>query len=849
MFADLESRKEELCIEGFELRVNKLEQVFLKVTDVVDASKEDVVSVEEQVKQFIEVRSEEVSPTGLFFQQMQALLTRKFFYMKSHWFQHAILLFFIIPLAVPMIMNLAHPSSRHHESIHDQPEPTTLSHYPGMTVFVASTLGSKVGKPIAKFLNSSENVIVVRMPTAGNIVDEPRKLMLHRIVEKFVHNVPPLAFGVAVDMRESAHLKVKRDIVIYYRTLFPNGAALALTAVANSFYKDETPITTTIGVEQNYPLEVSIIGSATMVTTLTPIFVTFIFTYPILLLATERRRRTIIMYLCARMPRYLYWIAAFVGDSLTAIVPLIVLTVALFGSLYFQVRCLPLYLLVIFPTCVSFLTQSYIFAMIFRNGALATALLQIFNVIIAGVSIFVGGTIASKGGMIVIQILTILFPSAIIFQLSLFLESRCSTIHKSHAHTLTPPQSIFRFCHNHDGIKDASFCGAEILLTAYGGAVFQLIIFTGLALRTWLAQRIQCRREPKELTGRPSEDNDVVEERERVDSMGTASYAVCAQNLRKDYGKKTALRNATFGVSEGEIFGLLGPCGSGKSTILAMLSGVYPVTSGRAYFDGVDVEERPLVGYCTQAHSLLNELTIKQTFKLFAKLAGARQSTRCAELLMEILQLEAKADSVVDNCSCGEKRRISIGVSLIVNPRLQLLDEPTTGVDPRTRRSLWQVLTAFSSQGSTIVMASDSVDESDALCSRIAFLANGEIVGIGNGDHLRQLYGNSYLLSITMYGPDNTLAAQIDSEVQRVFEASPLTVVDNIPGLSWTFPRSPDVPLSELYSNLVDLVDSLPPTPKRDRFPVKDFYIVAANLEDVFHAIAKRNMNQSVEKI
>jgi ABC-2 type transport system ATP-binding protein len=208
--------------------------------------------------------------------------------------------------------------------------------------------------------------------------------------------------------------------------------------------------------------------------------------------------------------------------------------------------------------------------------------------------------------------------------------------------------------------------------------------------------------------------------------------------LTKRYGSKTTVKDISFTVKEGEVFGILGPNGAGKTTTLEMIEALRPIDGGTVILDGIDVQKDParvkeIIGIQLQSTAFFDKLTLREQLKMFDGLYG--ETTDPDELLAEV-QLTDKAKSYVEKLSGGQRQRFSIAAALINKPRVLFLDEPTTGLDPQARRNLWDLITAIKAKGITVVLTTHYMDEAELLCDRIAIMDNGEIVTIDTPNNL-----------------------------------------------------------------------------------------------------------------
>src|SRR5213079_2964104 len=211
--------------------------------------------------------------------------------------------------------------------------------------------------------------------------------------------------------------------------------------------------------------------------------------------------------------------------------------------------------------------------------------------------------------------------------------------------------------------------------------------------------------------------------------------AIDVRSIVKKFGDFTAVNGITFGVEEGEIFGLLVPNGAGKSTLIRMLVTLLPPTSGTAIVNGFDVVKqadgvRRSIGVIPQAMTSDLELSVVENLIIFAKLYGVPRAKRekLIDDLLEAVELTQWRDAQVKNLSGGMRRRVEIARGLVHEPRIFFLDEPTTGLDPVSRVAVWEMLQKIKSERKlTILLTTHYMDEADRLCDRIAIVDHGEL--------------------------------------------------------------------------------------------------------------------------
>ena len=213
---------------------------------------------------------------------------------------------------------------------------------------------------------------------------------------------------------------------------------------------------------------------------------------------------------------------------------------------------------------------------------------------------------------------------------------------------------------------------------------------------------------------------------------------ITVDGLTKAYAGTPVVDGISFTVKTGEIFGLLGPNGAGKTTTLEMLEALRSIDAGQATIDGIDVAKHPkqikqIIGIQLQSTTFYDKLTLREQLRMFASLYGRRVDT---DALLEKVQLSAKAGSYVEQLSGGQKQRFAIAATLVNQPKVLFLDEPTTGLDPQARRNLWELIKTIRDEGITIVLTTHYMDEAELLCDRLAIMDAGKIITIDTPQHL-----------------------------------------------------------------------------------------------------------------
>jgi ABC-2 type transport system ATP-binding protein len=233
------------------------------------------------------------------------------------------------------------------------------------------------------------------------------------------------------------------------------------------------------------------------------------------------------------------------------------------------------------------------------------------------------------------------------------------------------------------------------------------------------------------------------------------SLAIECRDLRKTYdGKVEAVRGLSLKIEAGECFGLLGPNGAGKTTTIEILEGLLAPTSGTVTILGQTWQDHPRelrerIGISLQETRLSEKLTVRETLDLFASFY---REPRSPEAVLAQLQLNEKADTWVGKLSGGQRQRLAVATALVGNPSILFLDEPTTGLDPQSRRQLWEIVREFQRSGGTVLLTTHYMDEAERLCDRLAIVDKGQIIAEGTPAELIERLGGHHVVEFSLSG-------------------------------------------------------------------------------------------------
>ncbi len=260
------------------------------------------------------------------------------------------------------------------------------------------------------------------------------------------------------------------------------------------------------------------------------------------------------------------------------------------------------------------------------------------------------------------------------------------------------------------------------------------------------------------------------------DNRQTSEYAVAVENLEKRFGDFQAVNKVSFQVKRGEIFGFLGPNGAGKSTTIRMLCGILAPTAGKATVIGFDVfreaeQIKSHIGYMSQKFSLYEDLTVEENIDFYSGIYRIPKEDKKArkDWVIKMSGLEEHRNSLTAILPGGWRQRLALGCALLHKPPVIFLDEPTSGVDPISRRNFWDLIYQLAAEGVTVFVTTHYMDEAE-YCDRLAMIYRGELVAIGTPDELKIRYMNADILNLEC--PDPFKMLQVVTGISVIKEAA-----------------------------------------------------------------------------
>ncbi|XP_071796832.1 phospholipid-transporting ATPase ABCA3-like [Asterias amurensis] len=419
------------------------------------------------------------------------------------------------------------------------------------------------------------------------------------------------------------------------------------------------------------------------------------------------------------------------------------------------------------------------------------------------------------------------------------------------------PSPLYNFNDNYLGVK-APGIGVELLFLAGTGLLYFILVILSeeglLRSLRYFIRDLCCSKSKNDHNALLLDnvlDEDVAEEKSRIQDTPAellfSKDTLILRDLRKIYsspGKPSvvAVEGTSLGIPAGECFGLLGVNGAGKTTTFKMLTGDEALTGGDAFVDGFNIKDdiqqvQQRIGYCPQFDALIDQMTGRETLRLYARLRGMKEAVidmKVNELLL-MFNLTEYADKLTKTYSGGNKRKLSTTIALIGDPPIVFLDEPSTGMDPVTKRLLWKALCQVRNEGRCIVLTSHSMEECEALCTRLAIMVNGQIKCLGSTQHLKSRFGEGFTVLAKVSSlagvPDMT---QLKLFMEKQFPGSKLK--DEHQGMVHYHITNTQLTWAQVFGAMERA---------KTRFDIEDYSVSQTTLEQVFLNFAR--MQREIE--
>ncbi|XP_042898603.1 phospholipid-transporting ATPase ABCA3 isoform X2 [Parasteatoda tepidariorum] len=885
MFEELENNKGKLGIDSCGVTVTTMEDVFLNVSNISDlkyklakdkyGTNGESLELEEIYGDSSETKEQQI------WNQLIGLLIKRFHYSKRHWGN--LIAQLVVPFLILCLCLYEIQEAGHNSKISYTPIKLDLKHVYGKT---DSFYYSKQSEDnlVKQFTNtlSEKGVSVVK-------VDDPTKYILkygENDLSKYLKN---LLVGGAIDVYANG----TNNLTAWfngepYHTL-PMSLLLMHTAVLRSIVSDKATITLTNDplpelylniYNDEFNMKERIIAMVYM-----PLCLAFLSASFVLVPLHERITKAKLLQLMTGLNASLYWIATFLWDflvyfavSLLLLIPLAIFSHHVFFGLHSEASGVSIMMLFLYGWAS--IPFSYILSFFFKTGnggfSAVIALNCIIGIVIGAILItwqFSTRNFDESSAEFYVWIFR-LFPAFTIA--SGFSNLFAIAYHNAYCDGISAEdlkiscasefmhhwKPMFKCCKDICGTAclnqtslitwDVLGCGRDLFMltmdgiiffavllfleTSYSGFLFRFIKDLYLKLRNSVVGNI--------VQSNIIEDSDVALEEQRIHDIyathgDAVEDALMIVDLTKIFRNFYAVDHLTFGVHQEECFGLLGVNGAGKTTTFRMLTGDCFPTEGNAFTHRSSLRSdlkrfQSYLGYCPQFDALIDRLTGREILSLFARLRGMSRSGLVLRVnkLIKMIDLQAHADKQTRFYSGGNKRKLSVGIALIGSPPLILLDEPTAGVDPVSRRKIWNILSqARNYSKAAIILTSHSMEESEALCNRLAIMVNGRLRCLGPIQHLKTKYGKGYTLVIKLgkgIVDDYTTVKEIKEYIETNLDGADLK--DDHQGMLQYHVVDPSVTLSKLFKLMGEM---------KPKFNLEDYMISDTSLEQIFLTFAR----------
>eukprot|EP00039_Didymoeca_costata_P018273 m.332823 g.332823 ORF g.332823 m.332823 type:complete len:1854 (-) comp17014_c0_seq1:237-5798(-) len=543
---------------------------------------------------------------------------------------------------------------------------------------------------------------------------------------------------------------------------------------------------------------------------------------------------------------YVYWLSAFTWDCINMILPLVLIVIifAAFNLEDLRGDQLGMVVLLLILGLPAMLPTQYLLSFVFENSSVAYAMSILFFLLLNTVALLVVAILSipsfSDKTRQVGADLHIFF----LFNPQYAIASGVARIYDNHYYLGLCKEFLERVsgepCPVGDDLYDTNyfkFQGASGIGMNILFCIVDLVLWGGLLLFVEYTKRKQfSTMSPKQRT--QTEDSDVAAERQRIEGhTDQLNDQLIVSRLTRKFKKFTAVDDLTFGVPAGECFGLLGVNGAGKTTTFRMMTGEISMSTGSIFIDGKNIrtnlkEVRQRIGYCPQYDGLIGTLTGRELLEMYARLRGVPEENIDVIVTEAIDQLDLRkhCDRLSGTYSGGNKRKLATALALVGSPSIVFLDEPTSGMDPGARRFLWNVLASVTRGGKSIILTSHSMEECEALCTRLTIMKAGRMHCLGTLQQIKSKFGTGYtvIAKLTRDGDSGPLKNFMKSNLQAQYKSEHNGEV--------TFRIGENYKLSQIFA----LIEG-----NKDNLGLIDYSVSQTSLEQVFLGIASGNASNS----
>ncbi|KAL9700794.1 hypothetical protein quinque_004235 [Culex quinquefasciatus] len=509
----------------------------------------------------------------------------------------------------------------------------------------------------------------------------------------------------------------------------------------------------------------------------------FICALYVLFYIKERTSRSKLLQYVSGTNITLYWVVAFIWDYITFMFTCLIYIAVLAAFQeegWSSASELGRVFLLLMMFGVGFLPVTYLFSFVFKTPATGFVVLMLFNIATGAILFttvvllkFPGINLQDVGNAL--EWIFLFFPNFVLthglnnMNQIVTLQSNCQKVCDLRENcTINIVCSFEKQCCDIPEVFSFDELGINrnlLFLALVGIVSFSTVLAIEYRVLGKVMHRFMRNRQQPWTPAPVDEDSDVVEEKKRVRSMPQTdvnNYNLVMRDLTKYYKNFLAVNNLSVAIDRYECFGLLGLNGAGKTTTFKMMTGDESISSGEAWVEGISLQSSmdtvyQRIGYCPQFDALLGKLTGRETLKIYALLRGVRERDiqNVSLTLAEDLNFMKHLDKKTKEYSGGNKRKLSTALALMGNPSVVYLDEPTTGMDPGAKRQFWNMICKVRSSGKSIVLTSHSMEECEALCTRLAIMVNGEFKCLGSTQHLKNK--EEYVDSLSFHVPQTDL--------------------------------------------------------------------------------------------